>query len=76
MKLHWRQFQVYLDSFTWIVREESEEGRKDNVRDDLNAMKEIPELKDAKQSAVDEVKRKLASHPGMVKRSRQMGKDM
>ncbi len=76
MKLSWRQFLVYLDSFTWLVREESEEGRKDNYKDDLKAMQEIPELAGAKDAMVEDVKKKLASHPGFAKRSQQMGKAM
>ncbi len=59
MKLSWRQFQVYLDSFTWLVREESEDGRKANARDDLEAMILVPELKDVKRSIVEEANRRL-----------------
>lgn len=60
MKLTWRQFHVYLDSFTWLLREESEDGRKENRRDDLLAAAADPRAKAYKQAVVADSKRKLA----------------
>lgn len=61
LSLTWRQFQVYLDSFTWLLREESEDGRKKNYRDDLEAMTKVPELKERKKEDAEDIKSKIAA---------------
>ena len=60
MQLSWRQFLVYIDSFTWLLREQTEQGRIDNARDDLLAMSRDPRIKERKQKMVDETKQKVA----------------
>ncbi len=62
MNLTWRQFWVYIDAFVWLLREESEEGRKDNATDDLLAMTKVPGLKERKSKLVEETKRDVAKH--------------
>jgi hypothetical protein len=59
LRLTWRQFQVYLDSFTWLLREESEEGRRENRRADVVAMVERPEVKEKHRSGIDRDREKL-----------------
>jgi len=62
MKLTWRQFWVYIDAFTWLLREESEEGRTKNKTDDLAAMTKVPSLKERKRKLVEETKRDAKKH--------------
>lgn len=62
MKLTWRQFHVYLDSFTWLVREENEDGRKQNRRDDLEAMKADPAVKAYRETLAEETRRIVERH--------------
>jgi hypothetical protein len=59
MRLPWRVFETYLDAFTWLLREESEDGQKENKRDDLRAMTQDPRFKDRKDRIVRDVKEKL-----------------
>lgn len=59
MGLTWRQFGVYMDAFTWLAREQSEKGRQENARDDLEAMSKIPEVKERKQKMVLEAKERV-----------------
>jgi hypothetical protein len=59
LRLTWRQFQVYLDSFTWLLREESEDGRKENRRADVVAMLEVPAVKSQHLSALKDDREKL-----------------
>lgn len=59
MSLTWRQFGVYLDSFTWSVREEVDEGKRKNRGDDLLAMLEVPELRERKKKMLEEVHNRL-----------------
>lgn len=60
MSLSWRQFQVYLDSFTWLLREESKEGQQKNQVDDMKAMLAEPRVKDWKRKLIDENKARKA----------------
>ncbi len=62
MKLTWRQFWVYIDAFTYLLREESEDGRVENKTDDLRAMSQEPRLKERKRLMLAEHKRDLAKH--------------
>jgi hypothetical protein len=62
MRLSWRQFWVYIDAFTWILREDSEDGRKENRNDDLRAMTKMPGLKERKRKLVAETKRDVEKH--------------
>lgn len=60
MKLTWRQFQVYLDSFSWLMNEQGEDGKQKNRTNDLRAMVNNPEAKERKQSMLQETKEKVA----------------
>ena len=60
MKLTWRQFNVYLDAFTWILQEESKEGQQKNRLYDLRAMAEEPRMKEWKNAEREKAKRALA----------------
>jgi hypothetical protein len=62
MQLTWRQFWVYVDAFIFLLREESEEGRKENKTDDLRAMVDVPELKKRKRKLLEDTKRDVAKH--------------
>jgi hypothetical protein len=62
MKLTWRQFWVYIDAFIYLLREESEDGRRENKTDDLRAMLTVPELKERKRKMVEDIKRDVAKH--------------
>lgn len=66
MRLTWRQFLVYLDSFTWLLREESEEGRGKNRRDDLRAMTSDPRVVETKRSMVEETRKIVERHKKLV----------
>jgi len=44
MKLTWRQFWVYMDTFVYLLREESDKGREENKRDDREATKDDPRV--------------------------------
>jgi hypothetical protein len=57
MNLTWRQFGVYLDSFTWIAREQTKEGQQENRRDDLKAKAADPRAKAWKKRILEETKR-------------------
>lgn len=59
MRLTWRQFLTYMDTFTWSTREEHEEGRRKNKADDLYTMLQVPELKERKQKMLDDVHERL-----------------
>ncbi len=72
MKLSWRQFQIYLDAFTWIVREETDEGRAENAKADLEATALVSDVRSAKREIIKEVKEKWNAHKGMRERMRQM----
>ncbi|MDB5344266.1 MAG: hypothetical protein JWP89_2643 [Schlesneria sp.] len=60
MRLTWRRFEVYLDAFSWLLQEESEDGRKKNRLWDLRAMREEPRMKDWKNSEREKANRALA----------------
>jgi hypothetical protein len=60
MNLSWRQFGVYLDSFTWLIREQSEKGRQQNAKDDLLTMASNPLVKAKKAQMVEETKERVA----------------
>ncbi len=62
LRLHWRQFGVYLDAFTFWLREESEDGRQENAEADIRAKRGSPEWKAAKQRLTQETKRDVAKH--------------
>lgn len=61
MKLTWRQFHVYLDAFSWILQEESEDGRQKNRRWDLKLAAKDPKMKEWKSAEVEKAKRALAN---------------
>lgn len=62
MRLSWRQFGVYLDSFTWLLREEGDDKQQEkNRKADREAMRNDPRTKQKIKSEVDEVKSKLAA---------------
>ncbi len=67
MRLSWRQFQVYLDSAIWALREESEGGRKENKTDDLYTMAQDPKMKDRKKTLLDETTKRVAKHVKFAK---------
>lgn len=60
MNLSWRQFGVYLDSFTWLLREQTEKGRTQNAKDDLVTMSNNPLVKARKAQMIEETKEKVA----------------
>ena len=60
MNLFWRQFGVYLDSFTWLVREQTEKGRMQNAKDDLTSMSKNPLVKAKKAQMIEETKERVA----------------
>lgn len=62
MRLTWRQFEHYLDSFRFLLREESKEGQQENKMDDLEAMKEVDGVAEKKKSQVEEIREKLKVH--------------
>lgn len=62
MSLSWRQFGVYLDSFTWLLREEGDDKQREkNQKADREAMRSDPRVKQKVKSEADEVKAKLAA---------------
>ncbi len=67
MSLTWRQFETYMDSFTWLLREESDDGRKENKIDDLETMKREPRVKKAKDDELAVIKAKLKPHVDRVR---------
>lgn len=67
MNLSWRQFQVYMDSFRWLMNEQSEEGKRDNMKYDLEAMRKMPGAKERKAEMLAEAKKKLK---GLKKRKK------
>jgi hypothetical protein len=62
MKLTWRQFGVYLDACVWSIREESEEGRKQNAEDDAFAKKNNPEWKRRQKEDTKRMKKELEKY--------------
>lgn len=60
MNLSWRQFGVYLDSFTWLLREQTEKGHAQNAKDDLTAMVHNPLAKAKKAKMLEETKSRVA----------------
>lgn len=58
MRLPWRLFGVYLDAFTYIQREQTEDGRIDNQKDDLKAMSGNETIKNLKKKLVEDTKAK------------------
>lgn len=62
MGLTWRQFHVYLDAFTWLMNEQSEDGQKKNRRYDLEARAQETRCKAWKTSLVEETKEMVAKH--------------
>lgn len=56
----WRRFQSYLESFQWIGNQQSEDGRKENIRFDLEFTKGDSRLKDIKQSEIEKANAALA----------------
>lgn len=62
LKLTWRQFWLYIDAFTFLLREETDEGRTQNKTDDLRAMTGDPRLKERKRKMVEETKRDVEKH--------------
>lgn len=60
MHLSWRQFGVYLDSFTWLIREQTEKGRMQNAKDDLISMSKNPLAKARKAQMIEETKEQVA----------------
>lgn len=60
MKLTWRQFELYLDAFLFWMREESEDGKKENRSDDREYLAAHPEYVKSVVSDVEEIKRKAA----------------
>ena len=58
MRLTWRQFGVYLDAFTWLLREEAGgDGPMENRKDDRAAAALVPELRDRQKRLVEDTKR-------------------
>jgi hypothetical protein len=60
MGLSWRQFGVYMDSFTWLLREQTDKGRAQNARDDLTSMSRNPQVKAKKEEMIRETKERVA----------------
>lgn len=60
MQLSWRQFGVYMDSFTWLLREQTDKGRAQNARDDLASMAGNPRVKARKEEMIKETKERVA----------------
>lgn len=60
MQLSWRQFGVYMDSFTWLLREQTEKGKAQNARDDLISMGRDPRVKARKEEMIRETKERVA----------------
>jgi len=60
MSLSWRQFGVYLDSFTWLIREQTEKGHAQNAKDDLISMSNNPLVKAKKEQMIEETKSRVA----------------
>jgi len=60
MRLTWRQFHVYLDAFTWVLQEETEEGKAKNRLWDLRFVKDDSRVKAWKQAEIEKAKRALA----------------
>lgn len=60
MSLTWRQFHAYLDAFTWLLREETEDGRRKNYKADLIEMTQNPKMVEWKKRLVEDANRKLS----------------
>lgn len=57
MNLTWRQFETYLDAFTYLVREESEKGRQKNAFDDAMMLSEDEGFQSERQKAIEQSKK-------------------
>lgn len=60
MRLTWRQFDCYRESFTWLLSEQDEKGKQENARNDLLFIKDDPRLKDIKKHEVEKAHAALA----------------
>jgi len=56
----YRQFETYLDAYTYLLREESDEGRKANRRDDMKALAEDEEIAAMKERELQKAKERLS----------------
>jgi hypothetical protein len=59
MRLTVRQVWVYVDAFTWLLREESEEGVKKNNLADLRLIAGDERFKKRKERILADAKRKI-----------------
>jgi len=59
MRLSWRQYLVYLDSFTWLLREESEDGRQKNAKADMHAQAADPRVREHKRKMLEQDKAEM-----------------
>jgi len=63
MGMTWRQFGVYLDAFTWILREEGDdEAKEKNKEADLIAMKGDEAVKEQKKTELEDIQEKMKVH--------------
>lgn len=67
MNMTWRQFETYLDAFTWLDREGTKEGKADNQKDDLDAMKRDVRVKGVKYADAAAIKNRLKEKVAAVR---------
>lgn len=60
MSLTWRQFHIYLDAFTWVLQEQSDEGRLKNQIWDLQLTRSDPRMKTWKEQEIERANAALA----------------
>ncbi len=60
MRMTWRQFQCYLEAYQWVGNQYSDDGKRDNLRFDLEYTKGDSRLKDIKQTELAKANAALA----------------
>ena len=69
MALTWRQFHLYLDSFTWVLQEQTDDGRLKNQIWDLQLTRNDPRMKSWKQQEIERLEARQTVYPAYVERA-------
>jgi hypothetical protein len=56
MRLTWRQFETYLEAFTFTLRQESDKGRGENELDDAVMLSSDDDFKTERERAIEKAK--------------------
>lgn len=57
MRLTWKQYELYLDAFTYLLNQESEKGRQQNVLWDAIALSADPDFQSEREKIIEKTKR-------------------